>query len=540
MDSMRSVKISRIVALGLVVMLLVGVVPGGIGLWRVFGDYYSDGGGYEPIVPSSTAVYLEEGIGGTGLSGIHPYPSSGTFTMGGTLFTRGIRSTENFWGASVSSVTYNLTDRGFTRLSGMFGRVSGTGTGALLITDAESGRFIHAQTFSNETPLVSVDAALPQGVGHILIRIISHTANNSFGFGNAYFIADDTSIPFSNAVYIPCDILAAYSSGLLFFPDSDSFAMGGVSYFRGMRTNNGFWGSEDGIAIFNIEGRGFTRLSGVFGRANGTGSGALVVKADNRLIFGHPFDHVAGAAHLDIPIPPGAQEIHIRLQVNAADTNFGFGNVYFYTDDTQPPPSTGNVYLESDIFGVSSAGLIYYPRSGSFIMHGITYFRGVTTDNGFWTSNDGTITYDIADRGFVRLSGVFGSINGFGGSLEIYGDNISLLSHTFVQGNAPRRIDVVIPPGTRQVTIQLRVTSSGANFAFGEAFFARPIPGDVNRDWQVTAADVGLLRAYLAGFPVEICREAADVNNDGQITAADVGLLRAYLAGFPVRLGPER
>ena len=64
--------------------------------------------------------------------------------------------------------------------------------------------------------------------------------------------------------------------------------------------------------------------------------------------------------------------------------------------------------------------------------------------------------------------------------------------------------------------------------------------GDVNRDGQVTAADVGLLRAYLAGFPVDICLVAADVTQDGQITAADVGLLRAYLAGFPVRLGPER
>ena len=63
------------------------------------------------------------------------------------------------------------------------------------------------------------------------------------------------------------------------------------------------------------------------------------------------------------------------------------------------------------------------------------------------------------------------------------------------------------------------------------------IPGDVNGDGQVTAADVAILRAYLAGFPVDICRYAADVNSDGQITAADLALLRAYLAGFPVTLG---
>ena len=61
--------------------------------------------------------------------------------------------------------------------------------------------------------------------------------------------------------------------------------------------------------------------------------------------------------------------------------------------------------------------------------------------------------------------------------------------------------------------------------------------GDVNGDGAVTAADVGLLRAYLAGFPVDINRAAADVNRDGVISAADVGLIRAYLAGFPVVLG---
>jgi len=63
------------------------------------------------------------------------------------------------------------------------------------------------------------------------------------------------------------------------------------------------------------------------------------------------------------------------------------------------------------------------------------------------------------------------------------------------------------------------------------------VPGDVNGDGVVTSADVALLRAYLAGFPLAINHEAADVNGDGQVTAADLTLLRAYLAGFPVTLG---
>ena len=81
-------------------------------------------------------------------------------------------------------------------------------------------------------------------------------------------------------------------------------------------------------------------------------------------------------------------------------------------------------------------------------------------------------------------------------------------------------------PDVRRITFTGTVTQPISNI----------IPGNVTGSGAVSAADVGMLRAYLAGFPVNIIREAADVNGDGQITAADVGLLRAYLAGFPVVL----
>jgi len=99
--------------------------------------------------------------------------------------------------------------------------------------------------------------------------------------------------------------------------------------------------------------------------------------------------------------------------------------------------------------------------------------------------------------------------------------------------------------GTRALTSdQLVETFNGATMAdtwvwqkHDWATLPTFIPGDVNDDGQVSAADVSLLRAYLAGFPVAICMYAADVNGDGQITAADLALVRAYLAGFPVTLG---
>ncbi|MCL2528465.1 MAG: cohesin domain-containing protein, partial [Defluviitaleaceae bacterium] len=64
------------------------------------------------------------------------------------------------------------------------------------------------------------------------------------------------------------------------------------------------------------------------------------------------------------------------------------------------------------------------------------------------------------------------------------------------------------------------------------------VPGNVTGSGTVSSADVGMLRAYLSGFPVPIIREAANVSGSGQISSADVGLIRAYLAGFPVVLQP--
>jgi len=96
-------------------------------------------------------------------------------------------------------------------------------------------------------------------------------------------------------------------------------------------------------------------------------------------------------------------------------------------------------------------------------------------------------------------------------------------------------------PGLANITLTLEGTSLQTQFAVnvdmpGGSTEPNIIPGDVNGDGVVTAADVALLRAYLAGHDVNINRIAANVTGSGTISAADVALLRAYLAGHPVEL----
>jgi hypothetical protein len=71
--------------------------------------------------------------------------------------------------------------------------------------------------------------------------------------------------------------------------------------------------------------------------------------------------------------------------------------------------------------------------------------------------------------------------------------------------------------------------------------------GDVDGDGVIDAADITLLRRYIAAEDKKAFLDAnprfnidnADVNGDGVIDANDVALLRRYVAGFNVTLGGE-
>ncbi len=68
------------------------------------------------------------------------------------------------------------------------------------------------------------------------------------------------------------------------------------------------------------------------------------------------------------------------------------------------------------------------------------------------------------------------------------------------------------------------------------------IPGDVNRDSQVTDTDVALLRQYITGADdTDVYIPACDVNDDGIINGSDVVLISRYIAGgYGVELKPSK
>lgn len=63
------------------------------------------------------------------------------------------------------------------------------------------------------------------------------------------------------------------------------------------------------------------------------------------------------------------------------------------------------------------------------------------------------------------------------------------------------------------------------------------LPGDVNRDGNISKLDLLRLQKHLAGWTVEIDLVAADCNGDGIISKADLLRLQKYLAGWDVELG---
>jgi hypothetical protein len=456
-------------------------------------------------VASTTMVYLESDIMSTQRSSVTRYPASGSFSMGGVTYFRGITTD---WGNISGSITYNIVGQGFTRLSGTFGRLAGTATGTLTITG--DGRLLGG--FEVQGGLTTqVDIAIPSDVQQIVIQMQPNGGmNDRVAFADAFFEVgmqsqqpppqqEQPQQPLGNASYIESDIMSTQRSSVTRYPASGSFSMSGVTYFRGITTD---WGNISGSITYNIVGQGFTRLSGTFGRLSGTATGTLTITGDGRLLGG--FEVQGGVTRqVEVAIPLGIQQIVIQMQPNGGmNDRLAFADVFFdggtaSQPSTHPPATPNAIYLESDVMSTQRSSVTRYPASGSFFMGGVTYFRGITTD---WGNISGSITYNIVGQGVTRLSGTFGRLSGTAtGTLTITGDG-RLLGGFEVQGGLTRQVDISIPSDIQQIVIQMQ-PNGGMNdrVAFAEVFFERT-PQAPNIDTASTWARDGINEAYGKGI----------------------------------------
>jgi len=290
--------------------------------------------------PTSRLVYLESNIkeesssGNRVLlmargSGASRYPEDGSFSMGGKSYFRGIASSSS----SDSSFKYNIAGQGFTRLTGIFGRVSDGRRGGT-ITISGDGVFLGGFEVSATGAPVSIDAAIPSHTQQIVIKL-----QPGLGFGDAAF-SDGVSqqspthpLPPTGAAYLESNIKSASSTGnrTVFvanvsggssrYPEDGSFSMGGKSYFRGITSSS----SSDSSFTYNIAGQGFTRLTGIFGRASdGRRGGTITITADGVLLGGKEVSATGAPISIDVAIPSRTQQIVIRLQ-----PGLGFGDALF-------------------------------------------------------------------------------------------------------------------------------------------------------------------------------------------------------------------
>ena len=332
----------------------------------------------------------------------------------------------------------------------------------------------------------------------------------------ALVIAFIPSIPasaVSGPVYLESDIMGTRSqSQIISYPASGSFSMDGETYFRGVATQLNY---IDVTMSYNIAGRGFRRLSGTVGRVdgsargNGTSVGALTITGDGKLLGGFEIDS-GGASQIEVAIPAGTELIVLNFQPYLDDHNngacIGIGNAFFDSVTptmlmTPPPAAPDAVYLQNDIMPSQHHRLSgSYPESGAFSMGGITYFRGM-----YQYAVQRTITYNISDYGFTKLTSTFGG----SGTLIIYGDGKLLEGFSLKWGDAAIKITVDIPMGVQEISIGFAPANDNRNtyIILADAYFsggrvkpATPIP-PANPVTRTITATFGATRYTLNGEP---------------------------------------
>jgi hypothetical protein len=279
--------------------------------------------------------------------------------------------------------------------------------------------------------------------------------------------------------FLETDIHAISRTSVLSHPPNVSFSLGGVNYFRGIRSQDVLGNSPNPEITYNIDGRGFTRLTGLLGTVGGRMFGGVDALTINRINVDGSQQFLAGFVledgvpiPIDVAIPAGTMQIRIIMQrsgIGIADAAFSRGTAQ--ASPTHTMPSVGEAYLESDIHGTISSGLNGHPRNGSFSMGGVRYFRGLVSQSLSITNFNAT--YNVEGRGFTELTGMFGRVGTRAGTMTVNyirtGESTERLLQSFdmTRDGLPRRINVTIPANAARVIVRMNTT----DLALGDAMF---------------------------------------------------------------------
>ena len=343
--------------------------------FRHGGDWHDDcphGGTHVDVVFDGERFYLETDIFSTDFA-VRRHPQDGPRTMSRMTFNRGISSIWN--GIGGGWITYDINGRGFTHISGIFGKIDTGGLSGQLVIYADGVRlFSYTMWDDFHTPRVK-SVELPPSASQVRIGVLastSFTANSEFGFMNAFFVKDPNFTPPANPFEVEVAAAPRVEPSVITFLEQDIFGeldnleFSSVNQFsrnRGVLTNRYrlVTAPEASRAIasmrlgsyayarYDVSGRGYTTFSGRYGFVGGAMHGQrsyLFIYADGARLgtfgiigrlhgtFWDPITEPIHHVHFDVALPPGTQIVEIVLSPvtnvgTALRSWVGIGDAFF-------------------------------------------------------------------------------------------------------------------------------------------------------------------------------------------------------------------
>ena len=402
------------------------------------------------------------------------------FKMGGVVYRSGF----SIFSREKNAFSFNVSDKGYTKLHFKSGHVDSTGHDTQYLLIYADGEEIFRREISWETLPEECDINIG-GAKKITFEVCASDYGADVGitdivfYDSTQFTPDFTvAVEQKDFVNSPKDILPFEKSeninGCRIYNDSlkkdDNFSMGGETYTSGYTAS----GKCDGMLYFNVADKGFTNLSFVSGCKDGSDSVAqyISVYADGTEIFRKEI------APGDLPSPndidiTGAKVIKIDFLCPDAGlgvmADTGLTDVVFYNSALYTPPSSQSAatitHLNSpkDIMPYKKSSTTVYndslKKDDYFSMGGEKYTSGYKIN----AKTDAKVFFNVSDKGLTNMRFVSGIVDGSDDITQyviICADGEEIFRKEISPGDLPSADDVDIT-GAKSVMINIQCSDAG-------------------------------------------------------------------------------